>query len=127
WDGPHRKLTSILCAGILAARRTHSMHCRNGMDLCRPGGNIPVERDRNHGGRPREKMERGPRRRRRMMEAQLMLRTAVVLLALTAAGGLLMAGIRFSGRPQPPNWIAMLHGLLAGSGITLVLYPAFVQ
>ena len=60
------------------------------------------------------------------MDAQTMLKTAVVLLALTGAGGLLMAGIRFSGRPHPPSWIAMLHGLLAGAGLTLVLYPAFV-
>jgi hypothetical protein len=61
------------------------------------------------------------------MELQLMLRTAIVLLAITAAGGLLMAGIRFMGKPQPPSWLAMLHGLLAGSGLTLLLYPAFVQ
>jgi hypothetical protein len=53
------------------------------------------------------------------------LRTAVVLLAITAAGGLLMAGMRFTGRPQPPDWLAMLHGLLAASGLTLVLYTAF--
>ena len=58
------------------------------------------------------------------MEVQLMLRTAVVLLALTGAGGLLMAGIRFSGRPHPPSWLAMVHGLIAGSGLTLVLYAA---
>jgi hypothetical protein len=56
------------------------------------------------------------------MEAGLMLRTAVVLLALTGAGGLLMAGMRFTGRPRPPDWLAMLHGLLAGSGLTLLLY-----
>jgi hypothetical protein len=60
------------------------------------------------------------------MDAQTMLKTAVVLLALTGAGGLLMAGIRFSGKPHPPSWIAMAHGLLAGSGLTLVLYTAFV-
>ena len=54
-----------------------------------------------------------------------MLRTAVVLLAITALGGLLMAGIRFSGRPHPPTIITMLHGLLAASGLTLLLYPAF--
>jgi hypothetical protein len=59
------------------------------------------------------------------MEVQHMLRTAVVLLGLTGAGGLLMAGIRFSGRPHPPSWLAMVHGLLAGSGLTLVLYAAF--
>jgi hypothetical protein len=60
-----------------------------------------------------------------MMDVQLMLRTAVVLLALTGVGGLLMAGIRFSGKPHPPTWFAMAHGLLAGSGLTLLLYAAF--
>jgi hypothetical protein len=55
------------------------------------------------------------------METQLMIRTAIVLLAITALGGLLMAGIRFSGKPRPPNSIAMLHGLLAASGLTLLI------
>ncbi|HEY0823086.1 MAG TPA: hypothetical protein VGD76_04800 [Ramlibacter sp.] len=59
------------------------------------------------------------------MDAQTMLRTAVVLLAVTALGGLLMAGMRFSGRPHPPTFITMVHGLLAASGLTLVLYVAF--
>jgi hypothetical protein len=59
------------------------------------------------------------------MDVQTMLKTAVVLLAITAAGGLLIAGMRFSGRPHPPSWLAMLHGLLAGSGLTLLLYAAF--
>lgn len=59
------------------------------------------------------------------MDAQTMLRTAVVLLAVTALGGLLMAGMRFSGRPHPPTLITMVHGLLAASGLTLVLYMAF--
>lgn len=58
------------------------------------------------------------------MDVQTMLRTAVVLLAITALGGLLMAGIRFSGRPHPPAFITMLHGLLAASGLTLILYAA---
>ena len=61
------------------------------------------------------------------MDVQTMLRTAVVLLAITALGGLLMAGIRFSGRPHPPTLITMVHGLLAASGLTLVLYPAFTS
>jgi hypothetical protein len=60
------------------------------------------------------------------MDVQLMLRTAVVILALAAAGGLLMAGIRFAGRPHPPTIVTMLHGLLAAAGLTLLLYPAFV-
>jgi len=59
------------------------------------------------------------------MDAQTMLKTAVILLALTGAGGLLAAGIRFSGRPHPPSWLAMMHGLLAGSGLTLLLYAGF--
>lgn len=59
------------------------------------------------------------------MDAQTMLRTAIVLLAITALGGLLMAGMRFSGRPRPPSSIAMLHGLLAASGLTLILYAGF--
>ncbi|MDB5900438.1 MAG: hypothetical protein JWP41_4040 [Ramlibacter sp.] len=61
------------------------------------------------------------------MDAQLMIRTAVVLLAVTAAGGLLAAAFRFSGRPHPPSVVAMLHGLLAASGLTLVLYVAVVN
>lgn len=56
------------------------------------------------------------------MDVQTMLHTAIVLLAITALGGLLMAGLRFSGRPHPPSAIAMLHGLLAASGLTLLLY-----
>ena len=56
------------------------------------------------------------------MEPMLSMRTAVVLLALAALGGLLMAGIRFMGKRNPPPWIAMLHGLLAGAGVTLLAY-----
>ncbi len=59
------------------------------------------------------------------MDAQTMLRTAIVLLAITALGGLLMAGMRFSGHPRPPSSIAMLHGLLAAAGLTLILYAGF--
>jgi len=61
------------------------------------------------------------------MDAQTMLRTAIVLLAITALGGLLMAGMRFSGRPHPPSWLAMVHGLLAGSGLTLILYAGLTS
>ena len=51
-----------------------------------------------------------------------MLQTATILLAVTALGGLLMAGIRFSRKHNPPAWLAMLHGLLAASGLTLLAY-----
>ena len=53
-----------------------------------------------------------------------MIFTAVVLLALTGAGGLVIAGIRFSGRPYPPPWLAMTQGLLASSGLALLLFAA---
>ena len=56
-----------------------------------------------------------------------MVTTALILLAITAAGGLLMAGLRFAGHDRPPSWLAMLHGLLAGSGLTLLLYAGLTQ
>lgn len=56
------------------------------------------------------------------MNMNLMLQTATVLFAMAALGGVLMAGIRFSGRPRPPTWLAMGHGLLAGAGLTLLIY-----
>jgi hypothetical protein len=58
------------------------------------------------------------------MDPTTMLRTAACLFVLTALGGLLMAGIRFMGKRNPPPWIAMLHGLLAGAGVTLLAYAA---
>ena len=59
------------------------------------------------------------------MEPVLIMKTASILLAITALGGLTMAGIRFAGKPQPPTWLAMLHGLLAGAAVTLLLYAYF--
>ena len=59
------------------------------------------------------------------MEPVLIMKTAVCLLALAALGGMTMAGIRFAGKPQPPTWLAMLHGLLAGGALTLLLYAYF--
>ena len=58
------------------------------------------------------------------MEPTLIIRTAAVLLAITALGGLAMAAIRFSGDRQPPAWLAMLHGLLAGAAVTLLIFAA---
>jgi hypothetical protein len=56
------------------------------------------------------------------MEPVLIMKTASVLLALAALGGLTMAGIRFGGKPQPPIWLAMLHGFLSAAALTLLLY-----
>lgn len=58
------------------------------------------------------------------MEAARILLTASVLLAVAAAGGLLMAGIRFVGDRSPPAALAMLHGFLAAAAVTLLLYAA---
>lgn len=59
------------------------------------------------------------------MEPNHMLQTAAVLFGLGAAGGLLMAGIRLKGSDRPPSSIAMLHGVLAAAGLTLLIYAAF--
>jgi|SRR3954447_19166079 hypothetical protein len=59
-----------------------------------------------------------------IMEPALILKTATVLLALGALGGLVMAGVRFAGQPHPPAWLAMLHGSLAAAALTLLIYAA---
>ena len=59
------------------------------------------------------------------MNEGTMLCTAVTLLAIAALGGIVMALIRFSKNQNPPAWLAMLHGLLAASGLTLILYAMF--
>jgi len=59
------------------------------------------------------------------MESTLIMKTASFLLALAAVGGVIMAAMRFGGRPQPPAWLAMLHGFLAGAAVTLLLYAYF--
>jgi len=58
------------------------------------------------------------------MEPASVLITSTVLLALAAAGGLVMAGIRFIGDRPPPASLAMLHGFLAAAAVTLLLYAA---
>jgi hypothetical protein len=60
-----------------------------------------------------------------VMEPMLSMRTAAVLLALAALGGLVMAGIRFAGKPHPPTWLAMAHGFIAGAAVTLLVYDYF--
>src|SRR5438132_260038 len=58
------------------------------------------------------------------MEPTLMLKTAFAILTLTAVGGAAMGIIRYRGT-NPPSWLAMAHGLLAGAGLTLLLYAYF--
>jgi hypothetical protein len=52
---------------------------------------------------------------------------AAVLFALAALGGLTMAGIRISGTPRPPTWLALGHGLIAASGLLTLIYTAATQ
>lgn len=58
------------------------------------------------------------------MEPQMMMVTAATLFGIAALGGLLMAGMRLSGIPRPPAFLAMGHGLLAAAGLTLLAYAA---
>jgi hypothetical protein len=59
------------------------------------------------------------------MEATLVLQTSAVLLTISAIGGVVMAVIRFGGKPHPPTWLAMLHGFLSAAALTLLLYATF--
>lgn len=45
----------------------------------------------------------------------------LVLFAAAALGGLLMAVLRFSGKPRPPFFIAIIHGLAAASGLVALI------
>ena len=60
------------------------------------------------------------------MDAISMVKVAVWLFILAALGGIVMAGIRFGGGRNPPVLIPYLHGLLAGAGLTLLVYAAWV-
>lgn len=59
------------------------------------------------------------------MEAMAMIQAATALFALAAVGGIVMAAIRMAGKRNPPHWLAMGHGFLAGAGLTLLVYAAF--
>ena len=50
--------------------------------------------------------------------------TAAIVLGLAALGGLTLAGIRISGRPLPPTWMALGHGAVAATGLALLIYAA---
>jgi hypothetical protein len=50
-----------------------------------------------------------------------MFNVAIILFALAAVGGLWMATLVFRGAVAPPPAIAALHGLLAASGIVVLL------
>jgi hypothetical protein len=60
------------------------------------------------------------------MDPIVMVNAATWLFLLAAAGGLVMAAIRFGSGRNPPVLIPYLHGLLAGAGLTLLLYAAWI-
>jgi hypothetical protein len=60
------------------------------------------------------------------MDAMSMVKVATCLFILAALGGLVMAWIRFGSGRNPPVLIPYLHGLLAGAGLTLLLYAAWI-
>ena len=49
---------------------------------------------------------------------------AAIILALAALGGLTLAGIRVSGVPRPPTWLALGHGAIAATGLGFLAYEA---
>jgi hypothetical protein len=59
------------------------------------------------------------------MGSVLLMKTALALLTLTALGGVAMAVQILGRKAAPPHWLAMLHGLLAASALTLLLFAWF--
>jgi hypothetical protein len=47
--------------------------------------------------------------------------TAAVLFAVAALGGITMLAIRLRGDPRPPTWLAIVHGLVAASGLVTLI------
>jgi hypothetical protein len=52
---------------------------------------------------------------------------AAIVLGLAAVGGMALAGMRLSGMPRPPTWIALGHGAVAATGLALLGYAAAVS
>ena len=48
------------------------------------------------------------------------MQTPIIVLGLAALGGATMAGIRLSGTPRPPTWLALAHGLIAAVGLVML-------
>jgi hypothetical protein len=52
------------------------------------------------------------------------MQAAAIVLALAAVGGLTLAVIRLRGAPWPPLWMALGHGVVAATGVGLLIYAA---
>lgn len=55
------------------------------------------------------------------------MQTAAILFGLAALGGLAMVGIRVSQNKNPPTALAVGHGLIAATGLVVLLYQAFTE
>ena len=47
--------------------------------------------------------------------------SALVLFAIAAVGGLILAVVRFRGKPYPPLGLAVVHGLFAAAGLVALI------
>lgn len=47
--------------------------------------------------------------------------TAAILFGIAALGGLTMAVMRLQGKPLPPLWLAAVHGVIAASGLVMLV------
>ncbi len=56
-----------------------------------------------------------------------MLAIVIGLLAVAALGGATMAFMRFRGKATPPIPLALLHGVLAASGLVLLLLEVWPE
>src|SRR5688500_16850196 len=52
------------------------------------------------------------------------MQTAAVVLGIAALGGATLAIIRLRGTPRPPTALAVLHGLIAVTGLGLLIYES---
>jgi uncharacterized membrane-anchored protein len=56
------------------------------------------------------------------MDAPTMTQAAIILFAIAAVGGLVMAFQVFRGADRPWSWLAMGHGFLGAAGLTLLIW-----
>ena len=49
---------------------------------------------------------------------------AALILAVAALGGITLATIRLRGTPLPPTWMAVGHGIVAATGLGMLIYVA---
>ncbi len=50
---------------------------------------------------------------------------SIILFALAALGGIVLAIMRFRGRPTLPLGLAVVHGLLAAAGLVVLIWAVF--